>query len=420
LPQFAAMPRRPEEGRLTNLSPSSSLAYADPDVRSAVTDAEPVWLGLRLSAWVKIGVVAGLFLALFWPNLRRLWDKTNPIYGEPNWGHAVCVPLIGLYYLFTNREELLRQPARASWSGLPFLVLGILLFAYGIWPGQNDFVKDFGMVVTLFGAVLLLSGWSVMRVAWFPIAYLVCAIPWPGLVYSWIAGPLQVIAARAAVFTLRITGVQAHNYGTKIEMIGEGGALRTLNVAEACAGLRSLMTFITVGAAVAFLSARPLWQKIVVTASAIPIAIFCNTMRVSVQGILDYYWSREVSEGFAHQFVGMVMLVPAFFLILLVGWVLDNLFIEEVDEETLKDAAAPATRQPAIRGAIVDKPHAAPVAAAPAAAARIAPATAKASSSATAGAAPLVIEVPRHALTRPKKPATPTASPAASPQARKG
>jgi exosortase len=108
--------------------------------------------------------------------------------------------------------------------------------------------------------------------------------------------------------------------------------LRTLQVAEACAGLRSLMTFISVGAAVAFLSNRPLWQKIIITLSAIPIAIFCNVMRVTGQGLLDHYWSHEVSEGFAHQFVGLVMLVPAFFLILLVGWLLDQLFVEEVDE----------------------------------------------------------------------------------------
>src|SRR6201999_446399 len=104
------------------------------------------------------------------------------------------------------------------------------------------------------------------------------------------------------------------------------------NVAEACAGMRSLMTFIAVGGAIAFLSARPLWQKIVITLSAIPIAIGCNVMRVSGQGLLDHYVSQKLSESFAHQFVGMIMLVPAFFLILFVGYVLDRVYIEEADE----------------------------------------------------------------------------------------
>jgi exosortase/archaeosortase family protein len=107
--------------------------------------------------------------------------------------------------------------------------------------------------------------------------------------------------------------------------------MRTLNVAEACAGLRSLMTFISVAGAIAFLSVRPLWQKLVIMASAVPIAIFCNVMRVSVQGLLDHYVSQELSEGFAHATVGMIMLLPAFFLILLVGWAMDQIYIEEAD-----------------------------------------------------------------------------------------
>jgi exosortase/archaeosortase family protein len=167
---------------------------------------------------------------------------------------------------------------------------------------------------------------------------LVCAIPWPGLVYSWIAGPLQTMAARAAVVVMRFTGVDAIRSGTKMLMMVPDALtgqeqVRVLNVAEACAGLRSLMTFITVAAAVAFLSARPLWQKIVITVSAIPIAIFCNVMRVAGQGLLDRYWSQELAEGFAHQFVGLVMMIPAFLLILLVCWLLDHLFLDEVDEQ---------------------------------------------------------------------------------------
>jgi len=145
------------------------------------------------------------------------------------------------------------------------------------------------------------------------------------------AMPLQNIAAEVAVFTLQLTGVDATVAGTKI-IIGSGVDEHTLNVAEACAGLRSLMTFISIAAALAFLSHRPFWQKLVITLSAIPIAISCNVMRVSGQGLLDHYVSRQISEGFAHQFVGLAMLIPAFFLILLVGWLLDKIFIEEAAE----------------------------------------------------------------------------------------
>lgn len=289
---------------------------------------EERYFGLTPTAWVQVGTLGLLFLIAFLICLRRLWLKTNPISGDANWSHAICVPVIGLYYLYAHRREFLNTPVVASWSALPILPLGILMFGFGIWPGQNDFVKDVGMVTALFGLVAFLAGWRMMKVLWFPILFLVCALPWPPLVYSAVALPLQELAARVAVFFLRVSGVNAFFNGTKIFMEGFQGELRTLNVAEACAGLRSLMTFITIGAAMAFLSARPLWQKVVVTVSAVPIAIFCNVMRVSGQGLLDHYWSREWSQGFAHQFAGMVMLIPAFFLLLLVGWLLDRVFVE--------------------------------------------------------------------------------------------
>ena len=94
------------------------------------------------------------------------------------------------------------------------------------------------------------------------------------------------------------------------------------------------MTFISVAAAWnAFLFPRAMWQRIILVASAVPIAISCNVMRVSGQGLLDRYVSPQLSESFAHQFVGLIMLIPAFFLIMLVGWILQNIFIEEADDK---------------------------------------------------------------------------------------
>jgi len=220
------------------------------------------------------------------------------------------------------------------------MLSGLLIFAFGIYPGQNDYFKDLGMVIMLFGVATLLAGWPAMKIAWFPIVFLVVALPWPELVYAKLAWPLQQLAASAAVGTLRVFNVDAQNYGTKIRMVGEHGELRMLNVAEACAGLKSVMTFLMVAGTVAFLGSKPLWEKMVITLSAIPIAIFCNTMRVAGQGLLDYYVSHDASVGFAHQFVGLIMLIPGFFLILVVSWVLEKFFIEEVDREKLAKAGA--------------------------------------------------------------------------------
>jgi exosortase len=242
----------------------------------------------------------------------------------------------------------------AVWLGGFILGWGVLFSLWGIFPGQNDFFKDVGMVVALFGVVLLLSGWAVMRVAWFPIVFLFCGLPWPDQVYSWVAGPLQHLAAAVAVRFLTVCNIPSSVAGTKIMMfVNAGEPPRILNVEEACAGLKSLMTFVTLAAgwAFVFMSSRPLWHRLVQTASAVPIAIFCNVMRVSFTGLIDKRWGPEYSEGFAHRFVGLMLLVPAFFLILFVGWVLDNLFIEEADDEE----AVAGSGKPDQRGRVAAK-----------------------------------------------------------------
>src|SRR5438876_8544778 len=79
---------------------------------------EPVYYyGLSLETWVKVGILGPLFVAVYWLVLRWLWDKTNPLYGEANWGHAICIPAVGLYYLYINRDDLLKQPVEAMLVG---------------------------------------------------------------------------------------------------------------------------------------------------------------------------------------------------------------------------------------------------------------------------------------------------------------
>ena len=374
-------------------APRTAEQAARPEVlvaqRTAAVLSDP-WF------WGKLAILATLFAAVYYPNLVRLWLKTNPISGNPNWSHSVVVPIVGLYYLYLRREQIVATPVRprvgldfdkprllgalcvalvggvvwllgetaltsvqfglfnagniaalggkvllglaalalvVDW-GLALLLGGLALGAAGIYPIKNDFIWDVGMIVTLAGVVLTLCGFAMMRHALFPVLFLFCALPWPELVYSKVALPLQHNAAWMAVKTLNVGGVAAEKIGTKIIIPQPDSPMpRELNVAEACAGMRSLMTFITLGAAVAFLSERPLWQKLVITASAVPIAILCNMSRVSGQGLLDYYVSQKFAQDFAHTFVGLVMLIPAFFLILGVAWLVDNLLVDDVEAD---------------------------------------------------------------------------------------
>jgi exosortase len=347
---------------------------------------------LPLGFWVATPLVLLAFVAIYYPNLYRLWWKTNPINGQTEWVHALFVPVIGIFYLFLNRDALLTAPVKPllagtmsgerwlssavvlTWGllmylggpyvpglpsdyanlvqvagmglmglgvmvaaldwGLGSLLFGLIVSAYGIWPGQNDFIKDVGMVVAVFGIVLSLCGWKVMRIAWFPILFLFTALPWPGLFYSRVAMPLQEVAARTGVIVMNLCGMDTTYNGTVMYIRMPDGGERPLNVAEACAGLKSLMTFVALGSSLAFLSTRPLWQQLLITFIAIPIAVICNVFRVAAQGLLDYYGGSEFTQGAAHMYSGVFfLLVPGFAMLLGSIWLLDKLVVEEADDD---------------------------------------------------------------------------------------
>jgi exosortase len=284
----------------------------------------------RPITWAHLLVLAGAFGALFWVNFERLWQWTNPSSGDPNWGHALFIPLISLFYLLEHRDRVKQTPARPAPAGLIVVFGGIALFISGIGLGVSfvqfgPYLQDLGMLATLLGCVLAIFGWPMVRVAAFPIAYLLCALQWPPYVHDAMTVPLQHLAATASVRVLQLTGMNVEQAGNTLHILTAAGTDRALNVAEACAGMRSLITFFAIGLAVAFLTDRPLWQKVLISLSAVPIAIACNVFRIAGEGLLDQYVSRRLSEGFAHSAVGLVLLVPGFGLFLLVGWVLDRL-----------------------------------------------------------------------------------------------
>lgn len=300
----------------------------------------------RSIRWFHLVILAVAFGWLFHENLQRLWEWTNPSSGDPNWGHAIFIPIISLVYLLEHRDRLIRTSIRPAFTGLFVLFAGLALFAGGIGLGVNfaqfgPYLEDFGMLTALLGCVVAIFGWAMARVAAFPIAFLLCALPWPPYVHEALTTPLQRFAATASVHLLQLTGMNVEQAGNTLHILTATGMDRVLNVAEACSGMRSLVTFIAIGLAVAFLSARPLWQKIIISLSAVPIAIACNVFRIAGEALLDQHVSRRLSEGFAHSAIGLVLLAPGFAMFLLVAWALDRLTRRAPAREALESRRGP-------------------------------------------------------------------------------
>ncbi|QQE13007.1 exosortase/archaeosortase family protein [Planctomycetota bacterium] len=297
--------------------------------------------------------IAISFIALHWAFLWRMYLIAR---SDNNWSHALIVPVISLYYIFQHRNRLMATQARVCLWGLPFLILGIFSYIFGVNPIRNFMLQGYGMILGLFGLVLFLLGPKIMRVLWFPIFYLGFGVKVSQRIWEEIAVQLQWIAANCATVTLKFFSIfmdfEVTNSGTTISLTQNkidpySGMLRpfteSLNVAEACAGLRMLMAFLALGVATAFLWKRPTWQRIIMVLMTVPIAVAVNVGRVAALGLLTLI-NPELAKGDFHLFIGMLMLVPALGLYLLLGWIMDHIVIQEKPaedpEETYKRQAA--------------------------------------------------------------------------------
>ncbi|MFA6134229.1 MAG: exosortase/archaeosortase family protein [Phycisphaerae bacterium] len=301
-----------------------------------VVTSEPVRAaGLSRPAMAKIVVLAVLLAMMnYWqfPSLVASWMT------DPNWSHGFIIPLFSLYLIYARRHEILAAPRRVCLAGLPIMIAGILGTLLGFYPIRTPWFSQLSMVVVIFGLVLYLAGPAVMRIAWLPIVYLALAMPIPDMLYSRIALPLQNFSAKSAAIFLQLCGVQISSSASGLDVTGFSGHVYNLTVAEACSGVRSLIAYVALGVAWAYLEYRPIWQRVVLVSATIPIAIFLNVVRVTITCFMNVIDRPEMGEDFMHSIMGMAMLVPAFLLLWLLNKLLQSMFVE-VEDSPQADAA---------------------------------------------------------------------------------
>jgi len=266
---------------------------------------------------------------------------------NPDWSHAMVVPLISGYYIYIKRGVLRRAESRLYWPGLLVLFAGLLGYSFWIYPGRNDMFQGYSMILTLMGMALFLLGPAMLKTLWFPIVYLAFAVKIAPRIWEHIAWNLQLIASRSATVLLNLLGIDAEITGSTIELYRGMEFLGKLNVAEACSGLRMLMAFLALGVALAFLVERRWWERLIMCLFAAPIAVAVNIGRVTILGLL-YLIDPKWASGDFHTFVGMLMLLPAAGLFILLGWVLDKLVIEDADAKKTDETEPPQDHSPVL------------------------------------------------------------------------
>ncbi len=292
------------------------------------------WRQLKLHSYIKMLIIGGLFYYLFHNQIGRIAFKWLT---DSSWSHGFLIPLFSLYFISQHKSEILNLQTRPSYLGLVCMIFGILFYVFNmVSPSGYGYFCSISAIVTLGGIVLFLGGWQLVKYTWLPVAFLVFAVPLPDRYYVSLTMPMRHLAAKVATVLLNfVSGMEATASGVVIDVVYKGQQLEpALNVAEACSGMRLLMAFLALGVAMAYLHYRALWERLVLLASTIPIAIFCNIVRVTVTGFIYILINPMYAQGIYHDFLGFAMLPLAFGLYGLLAWFMSSLFVEEPEAGT--------------------------------------------------------------------------------------
>ena len=203
----------------------------------------------------------------------------------------------------------------------------------GCTLARIDYPKSVSLVLSILGVVLMVCGWVWTRWSWFAILFLAFALPVPQRLYVQVTMPLRYIAAdvSASVLNASLKDMDAVPKGALVEYSYEGKA-GSLDIEQACSGIRLLMTMMALGVAMAFVSDRPLWHRQVMILACIPISILCNIIRVTATGFMVVFGRDDLARGFPHTMLGLGMLFIAFSLFGSISYVLNHLFVEDEDD----------------------------------------------------------------------------------------
>jgi exosortase len=229
---------------------------------------------------------------------------------DDNYSHGFFIVPIAVYLAWERRDQLAAASARPSSLGLLIVLASAVVLAAGVL-GAELFLTRISLVGMLGGIVLFMFGWRHLRILAFPLLFLVLMIPLPAIIFNKIAFPLQLLASRAGEFALSSVDIPVLREGNVLVL-----ANTSLEVAEACSGIRSLISLLTLGIVFGYLADSRAWVRTIVALSTIPVAVVSNGARVAGTGIAAHRFGPAAAQGFFHEFSGWAVFVVAFAMML--------------------------------------------------------------------------------------------------------
>jgi exosortase len=232
---------------------------------------------------------------------RVIWKLVTDWWEIPDVSHGFLVPPFAAYLVWIRRKTLCDIKASPTWWGIGLVSAGLFILLLGVY-GAELFLSRISLLVVLAGLILTFGGRAFLGELRFALLVLLLAIPIPAIIFNQITLPLQTMAAESASALLSTCGVPVLRDGNVISL-----PLMKLEVAQACSGIRSLMSLFTVAIFYGYFLEKSVFRRVLLAAASIPIAIVANSLRIFGTGLCVQYWDPDKALGFFHEFSGWVM-----------------------------------------------------------------------------------------------------------------
>jgi exosortase len=266
----------------------------------------------RAQKWPLLST-ATIVILLYGTNFTKLWSDWR---SDVNYSHGILVPFGFFWMLWLRRNELANAEVTPQPWALLIVILALVQLAVGTWGAEN-FVAHSSLLLLLGGIALYLFGSEVLRLVAFPIAWLLFMIPLPAIIFYSITFPLQLLASKLALRMLDVLHVPAVCEGNVLYL-----ANFTAGVAEACSGIRALISMLAFAVLIGHLLSLSLRSRCMLGIAAVTIALGMNAVRVAGTGLVGNYLGEQWAEGFFHTFSGWLLFMGTLGLMLAVVHIL--------------------------------------------------------------------------------------------------
>jgi len=266
-------------------------------IQAPATAKNPWSLQSTHLAWGS-ALIGVLMAAIYFRVLVKLVTDWWQI---PDFSHGFLVPIFAGYLVWSKRKTLLETRIAPSWGGVAFIVFGVVVLVLGVY-GAELFLSRVSLIIMLAGLVVCFGGWELLKELRFVLLVLLLAIPIPSIIFNEITLPLQLLASKLASSLLPLFGVPVLREGNVIELPS-----MKLEVAEACSGIRSLMSLFALSVFYGYFLENSFLRRALLALSSIPIAIAANAVRIFGTGLCVQYWDPYKAQGFFHEFSGWVI-----------------------------------------------------------------------------------------------------------------